>query len=378
MAIGPTLDQIVRLPLQQTKVHQPLHQHPNGGAMHSLGRATRNDLGDGGLLSPEHQPIERSLLRAEETVDREGAGDVAVVIVLEAATGINQQQIAVLENSRVASVMENTGIVASRHDRAVGRSPGPLLHEVLLNHRLHLPFRQTGPGHLARKFVGLRRNPARLPQERDLLRGLPQPQGMQQRTGRHQPKGGPTAARGLIELGAPGGQHQRLHGRMLTDPEGNPLGPLEVLGQQGRQVLDRVSDRGTELADSAFAAPANPFPDFSLGMLGLHEQHKRRLGAMGQEQGNGRWFVKPGQIPEIAVLTEVVVNIGVVRHQRRRWNHRGRPPELLQKPLPTLGINRRGDRHGDTDNAQREDGIATTGSMARPSTLASARASTTA
>ena len=87
---------------------------------------------------------------------------------------------------------------------------------------------------------------------------------------------------------------------------------------------------------------------------------------MGQEQGHGPRFVKPGQVPKIAVLSEVVVNVGVVGDQRCGRDHRRRSTELLQKPLPALGMNIWSDRHGDTGNAQREDGTATPGSMARP------------
>ena len=94
--------------------------------------------------------------------------------------------------------MEHAGVVAAGHYRAVGGAAGPLLHEVLFDHRLHLAFAEAGPGHLAGQFMGLRRDATGLPQQLQFLGSLAQPQLMQQRTGGHQPQGGLAAAGGAV------------------------------------------------------------------------------------------------------------------------------------------------------------------------------------
>src|SRR5690606_18798901 len=77
-------------------------------------------LGNGLLLRLQHQLVDGLLLRRELAVDREGTGDVrGVVLVL--ATGIDQEQVPVLQRHVVFVVVQDAGVVATGNDRGIGR-----------------------------------------------------------------------------------------------------------------------------------------------------------------------------------------------------------------------------------------------------------------
>ena len=143
--------------------------------MHSFSTKARGHRSHRRFLSRQHQLVEGTLLATEATVDREGAGNVAVVVIIKGATGIDQQQITVVQRGVVGDVMQHAGVVAAGHDRAVGRASGTLLQEMLLNHGLHLPLVKARPHHLASQLVGLGRDPRRLTHALQLLGALAQP-----------------------------------------------------------------------------------------------------------------------------------------------------------------------------------------------------------
>ena len=175
MAVGPLLDHPLHRARQQSQVEQACHQHPQGRVMHPLGGESRRHRGHRRFLGRQDQLVQGPLLTAEAAIHRKGAGDVAVVVIRQRATGVDQQQIAVVQRGPVGGVVEHAGVVAAGHDRAVGRPAGALLQEVLLDHRLHLALEEARPDHLARQFMGLRRDAGRLPHPLQLLGPLAQP-----------------------------------------------------------------------------------------------------------------------------------------------------------------------------------------------------------
>ena len=229
--VGPLVDQAIQIASKQTEFHQAFHQHPQGRIVHPFGGLTWSHRGHRGLLGRQHQSIEGPLLATEAPPHREGAGDVAVVVVVEGASRIDQHQVAIAQLGAVGGVVQHAGIVATGHDRAIGRTAGALLEEVLLNHRLHLPFLQAGAGHLPGQFMGFGGDAGGLPHALQLFGPLAQALGVQQRTGRHQAEGRCSAAGRPIELLAPGLEHQGLHLGMAPHPKGNPFCALEVVGQ---------------------------------------------------------------------------------------------------------------------------------------------------
>ena len=307
--------------------------------MHALGREPRRHRGHSRLLGRQHQLIERPLLAREATVDRERAGDVAVVVVSQRAAGVDQQQVAIAQGGVVGGVVQHAGVVAASHDRAVGRPPRALLQEVLLDHRLHLALIEAGPGHLAGQLVGLGRNASRFAHPLQLFGALAQAQAVQDRAGGHQPQGGMAAAGGAVELAGPGCQHQGLHRRVPAHPESDALGPPEIVAEALLQFLKRVGQIGAELGHGALGAPAEAGPHLGAGLLGGHKQHialPRR--PVWQEQGYGVGLIEAGEVPEVTVLAEGPLAVGVVHRQRCRRQHRCRPTQLLEKALPPPGV----------------------------------------
>ena len=310
--------------------------------MHALGGLAGRHHRHRRLLGRQHQLVEGPLFAREAAVDREGAGDVAVVVIAERAAGVDQQQVAIAQQGVVGGVVQHAGVVAAGDDRAVGRSAGALLEEVLLDHGLHLPLVQPGPCHPTRQLVGFGGDAGRFAQALQLLGTLAQPHLMQQRAGRHQPQGGPPRARGAVQLAAPGLQHQRLHLGVAADPEGDALGAVEIPPQPFGQFGAGMGQVGAEAFHRSLAAPAEAVPDLRAGIARLDEQHEGVVRLVGQEQGHRPGLIEAGEVPEIAVLPERVLHIGVMGHQRCRRDHRGgtaQSPQEFRPPLrQELGI----------------------------------------
>jgi hypothetical protein len=106
----------------------------------------RGDFGERGFLRGQHQLVDRLLLRRKLAVDRPGAGDVAGVAV-DFATGVDQHQVAVLEQRVILLVMQDAAVAPGRDDRAVGRHLRPALAELVIQLGFQAVFVQ--PGRLA-------------------------------------------------------------------------------------------------------------------------------------------------------------------------------------------------------------------------------------
>ena len=189
VAIGTLFNQSIGITDQQAEIHQTFHQHPQRRGMDLFGRPARLHRLDSRHLGSQHQAVELSLLGREAPVHREGAGDVAVVVVIHRTAGIDQQQITVLQRRGVGGVMQHAGVVAPGHDRAIGGPAGTGRTEMRFDRRLHLGLIHSRAGHRPRQLMGLRRNPAGLAQTVQLMRLLAQPQTMQDRRRRHQTQG---------------------------------------------------------------------------------------------------------------------------------------------------------------------------------------------
>ena len=129
---------------------------------------------------------------------------------------------------------------------------------------------------------------------------------------------------------------------MLAHPEGDALGPLQISRQPLGQLLAGMGQVGPEFRNRAFTAPAEAVPHLGAGLLGGHKQHEALpFWPVGQEQGHRLRFIETGEIPEVAVLAEGPLAIGVVNRQRRRRDHRRCPTELGKKAPTPLGKGRR-------------------------------------
>ena len=116
---------------------------------------------------------------------------------------------------------------------------------------------------------------------------------------------------------------------MTPHPKTNPLSPLEVIGKQRLELLQRMGHIGPKFSHRAFGAPAEAMPNLGSGVFGGHKQHKGAAWPVGKEQGHSPRLIETGQVPKITVLTEGKLHIGVMLHQRRRRNHSGLPLECI-------------------------------------------------
>ena len=308
--------------------------------MHLFSVAARTHRRHGGLLGRKHDAVKLALFSGETAVHRKGAGDVAVVVIIHAASGIDQQQITVLQGCRVGRVMEHAGIVPPGNDGAIGRSAGPGSAEVGLNGGLHLSLIHPRLRHRTGEFMSLCRNAAGLTQSMQLMPLFHQAQSMQDRRWRHQPQGGGAGAGVAVELTAPGRQHQRLDSGVTTHAEGDRFCTDEITGQKGAELIQGMGNVGSVALHGTFSAPTETGPDLGSGVLGMHKQHEPLpLRTMGEEQGNRIRLVKPGEIEKIAVLPERPLAVGVMRGQSSSGNHSSSRTKLIEETLPATGMN---------------------------------------
>ena len=146
-----------------------------------------------------------------------------------------------------------------------------------------------------------------------------------------------------VQLLGPGPQHQGLNSCMTPHAEADAISAAEIVRQQRLQLIQGMGHVGPEGLHCPLGAPAEPLPHLSCGVLGRDEQHKRGLRPVWQKQGHCARFIKTGQVPEIAVLTEGELHIGVVLHRLGRWNHSGLALKGVYEQLSPGGV---GDRHG--------------------------------
>ena len=81
------------------------------------------------FLSRQNQAVQLPLFDRKAAIHREGPGDVAVVVVLQGTTGIDQQQVAVLKRCSISGVMQHAGVVSTGNDGAIGRPAGTVAAE---------------------------------------------------------------------------------------------------------------------------------------------------------------------------------------------------------------------------------------------------------
>ena len=205
--------------------------------------------------------------------------------------------------------------------------------------------------------MGLSGNPTGLPKTLQLLRSFLEAQTMQQRAGGHQSQCCSTGAGLPVELRPPGLKHQRFHLGMMTNPEGDAFGALEIVRQQLRQILQGMGEIGPEMLNRPLDTPAAPGPDFSPRFAGLHKQHiTLPFRTMGQEQSNRIRLIESGEVPEVAVLAERPFAIGVVGDQRRSRNYRSGITQKIKETLTPLGMTVLIDHGEDRASGFRQDG----------------------
>lgn len=156
--IGFAGDQFVDLALQQTEFHQPRGNDSNRGFVRLIPVLVRGDFGERCFLRGQDQFVDRFLLGRKLAVDRPGTSDVAGVAI-DLATGVDQHQIAVLEQRVILLVMQDAAVAPGGDDRTVGRHLRPALAEFVVEFGFEAVLVEPSPTGLHRTDMSLRRNP---------------------------------------------------------------------------------------------------------------------------------------------------------------------------------------------------------------------------
>src|SRR4029079_8175414 len=106
------------LALEDAELDQPLRDRADRGVVRLVPVIAGPGLADGSALRVQHHFVDRALLGREAAVDGKCPRDVGGV-QLVFATGIDQQQSAVLERLRVLVIVQDAGVRTTTHDRVI-------------------------------------------------------------------------------------------------------------------------------------------------------------------------------------------------------------------------------------------------------------------
>ena len=114
------------------------------------------------------------------------------------------------------------------------------------------------------------------------------------------------------------GEQPLIEIRVGADRVVDAFALLDDAGQDFVDVGDRKRVIGAERSDCAFGPGAGPVPDCARRVALTTEQDELAVGTTGHEDRNRVRFAKPGQIQEVAVLTEKVLAVAIPHARRRR------------------------------------------------------------
>ena len=150
---------------------------------------------------------------------------------------------------------------------------------------------------------------------------------------------------------------------MTADTESNAVSTIQIPRQQRIKLHTRMGDVRTEVLNRSLTAPAPACPDLGGGFARIHEEHEAlSLLTMGKEQSHCVGLIKPGQVPEIAVLAKRPLRVRMMCDQSRGRDHRRDSTQLSHETLAAvrekLGIKNRGKISHGRDRApeKRQDG----------------------
>lgn len=170
-ADGAVFDKPVRPSPQEAEGLEALGDDAHGAQVEVGRNDSRAGVLDAGFLGRQHDLVDVSLAASESPVDGEGPGDIGG-IALELAAGVDEDEIAVLEERIVAMVMKHGRVRAGGDDGGIGEmlEPGPQAGGV--KDGLQLVFAHSGAGGGHDLAVGGCADLAGAPHEGDLFCGL--------------------------------------------------------------------------------------------------------------------------------------------------------------------------------------------------------------
>ena len=253
-----------------------------------------------GELRVKNSLIHIALRPGEFAVNREGARDVAGVAFVF-ATGVNQQQIAVLHFAVAVVVVQHAGVRAASDDVVVGRRARAVTNEFVRQLRLDLIFILAGARGVHRARMRLRRNHRRTTHQINFVTVLDQAHVVECRVHvNHAVWRGHTGARhvthridGCGDLGIPRGAHAdwRVH--------------RAAISHQFRQFFLELFNRKRLIKTENFArcvgAVAIAVPDFPFKIFLATKQNRLALVAADQHE-HAFGFCEARQVIKVAVM----------------------------------------------------------------------------
>ena len=262
----------------------------------------------------EHHLVGCTLGVREAPVHREGARDVGRVSLVF-ATGIDEQQIAVVQDGLVLTVVQDATIGATAHDGQI-RDVGAPPCELVTQFGLDLVLETAGATKTHRTHMGQGGNPRRLTHAFDFATALEETHFVEHMLECHHLVRRMTT---LLGLGT-----QTIH------PTNDPLIELAVVPdrvvelastfeqawQNFVDIVDRESIVGTVIAPSADRAGTTTVPGLARRISIAYEQEILALRTTGNQHGHRLGLTEARQIMEIAVLAIGELDV-VVAHRYR-------------------------------------------------------------
>ena len=160
-AVALGFHQLVELTVKQPQIQQTLGQNLHHFFVGHIPVIVRMGGLDGGVLTGQHQLVERLLGLAERTVHWEGTGDIRGV-VFQLATGIYQHQIPVFELLAVIDVMQDATVGATTDNTRVRGAARTMTHKLVDIFRLELIFHHPRADFFHGTDMGMGRDACRL------------------------------------------------------------------------------------------------------------------------------------------------------------------------------------------------------------------------
>ncbi len=330
------LDHFVDAALAQAEIDQALRQHAQRSVVRRDPLRARLDRRDRRGLRGKHHLVDIALHRLEPSAHRISARDIRSIAV-EFAAGVDQQQIAGLEQRVVLHVMQHAGIGTAGDNRCVGRRLRAAAAEFVQQLGFDLVFGAAGLGRAHRAPVRVGRNLRRAPHRRHLVCVLDEPHLIEQRAhvmdrGRRR-----DAAARLRAHRVDPAQHAAVPWLVAAEVAKE----LRLIGKQLRhprvEFADDMAFVEAEFRARLLGTQAKTIPHFALrialaakqyacgSVAGYLHQHRLGLG-------------KSGQIVKVAVVAVRIMRVAIARLFPRGGNYRDAALHQLREPRAPLYV----------------------------------------
>ena len=309
--VGIFLDERGGAALEQPQLHQATGDDLDGRVVRRVPGVARVDFLYGRQLRIQHQLVNGLLRLAEATVHRETAGNIGSIVFMF-RTGIDKQNIAVVQRCVVFCVMQDAGVLAAADDGGIGGLTArlaKLVQELRLQFVFHHARLADVHGALVRTGSDIRG----LAHDLDFGAAFVQTHIVYKMFQRNKLvrcmfAGARLAANAidpanqlLVELG------RRTHGVKY------PLTAFQQAGQNLIDILDGKRVIGAEVLHRALGSGTPAVPGFHFRVAITTKQQVLAVFAARRKHHHGFGFRKPGEIVKITVRPEREIHVAVTR-----------------------------------------------------------------